>query len=330
MSSSKLHHYVPRFYLRGFHDREHPRSTWVYEKGTALPRLQGIANTAAETYYYTINTPAGERRSFLESKYLAPIEAAAAPIVEQLRTEPRPIVTPEQVEPLASFLTALFARSPLARRAAEKFFLGLATAQTKRHFRSDRAIDEFLETHPDIPLSADEVRRLVAGIDDPSRWRLGLKRDLAVALQFAHVARFYPYLRDKTMSVLEGAGDPEFLTCDSPLSVFTLSRRGRALVGVGIGQPNAEVVLPLCPTRALRLAYRQQPVRQRVSVAVVRDINRRIIYQAQRYVYASRKSKRIGAFVAKWFEEREEFKVDPRAMAAYAERFARTRRSRRP
>jgi hypothetical protein len=324
MAEPKLHHYVPRFYLKGFADPERPQSVWVYEKGVDAPRSQGIANTAAESYYYSITTPAGEREHRLETKFLAPIESAATPIIERLRSEPRPTLGETDIQPLAAFLSAAYARSPFSRATSEKLFLGLAAASTSRTMRNAQAVQNFLDDNPDIPHSVDEIQRLASEIGDPSKWELRLRKDAAVAVQFLFVADIYPYFMNKHWSVLEASGDPEFISGDSPLSVFVLDPRGRALVGVGIGRPNAEIVLPISPLRALRLTHRPQRDRQRVAARVVSDINRRIVYQTQRYVYASRSSKSIGNFVSKWFAQRQELRLDPVAMAAYAGRFGRT------
>jgi hypothetical protein len=327
LTGPKLHHYVPRFYLAGFADRDQPNTIWVYENGAVQPRRQGIVNTAAETYYYTITLPSGEKEHFLESKFLAPIESAAGPVIDQLRSAPKAIVAPHHVEPLASFLTALYARSPRARKSVEQLFLGAATAITKKTMQRDPEIRRFLDANPGIPMTVEDVRQLVSEIDDPTKWELSLKKDLLVGLQFLGLSAFYPYFADKHFSLLTCSGDPEFITCDSPLSVFALDPRGRALVGAGIGLRNVEIVLPLSPRRALRLTYTAHPPRQRVSDRVVRDINRRIVYQARQYVYASRRSKRLATFVSEWFNKREEPTLDPRAMREFAARLVRARTS---
>lgn len=321
MGSHKLHHYVPRFYLQGFADRAHTGSVWVYEKGASAPRRQGVYGTAAETYYYAIETPSGEREVFLETQYLAPIESAAAPVIEYLRSARKPAIEPKHAAPLASFLTTLYARSPFARRAGESIFLGLAIAGVRRQFQDTSAIEAFLSDNPEVPISVAGVRKILADLDDPKEWSLSLRRGLPVALQFLHVGSFYPYFKDKNISLLVGSGNPEFVTCDSPLSVFDLDSSGRACVGLGIGRPNVEIVLPLSPVRALRLTYKATPSTQRVSARLTDDINRRLVYQAARYVYASRDSKRIHAFVSSWFAKRQKLTIDPVAMDAYARRF---------
>jgi hypothetical protein len=203
----------------------------------------------------------------------------------------------------------------------EKLFLGLAAASAAGTFRNARIVRRFLEDNPDIPHSLEEIQRIAAEIGDPAKWELHLSRDAAVAVQFMFVAQLYPYFNDKQWSILVGSGDPEFICGDSPLSVFALDHDGRALVGVGVGQPNVEIVLPISPLRALRLTYRRQREVQRVSARLVADINRRTVYQAHRYVYASRSSRSIAEFVSRWFAKRQVLTLDPVAMAAYADRF---------
>lgn len=321
----KLQHYAPQHYLVGFADPDNPKTIWVYEKGREAPRQQGIKNTAAETYYYSITLPDGQVDHFLESDFLTPIENAAIAVLDRLRTERAAEVGAPDLEPLASYLAVFFARSPRTRRTVEKMFLGASTAVAKKEMQNEAGIRRFLDANPDIPLSVEDVSRLVREIDDPQKWKLEVAKDPLVALQFSGVARFFPHFLNKSYCVLTCSGDPEFITCDSPLSVFAANKTGRALVGVGIGLRQAEIVLPLSPYRAIRLRGGPQPARQRVSDRLVRDINRRLVYQADRYVFASRQSKRIAAFASRWFRDRDDLALDPEAMRRFADRLTRTR-----
>jgi hypothetical protein len=316
--ATKLHHYVPQFYLEGFADLKNPINTWVYEKGREGPRSQGIKGTAAEGYYYSLETPEGGKDDAIERELLSRVETKAAPIIGRWRQARKPEIHPEDIEAVAPFLATCWVRSPRMRQDINEAMILLARRILEQFTQDETLIDDFLREHPNFGASKQELQEAAKAGQDPTRILLKASKNLLIGLSFLMTDELWPFLAERKWSILEAARSVEFITSDSPLSVFELTRRGTAIIGVGIGRPGAELTLPLTPCRALRLSLKEKKVWRRISSGETREINRRIACQAERYVYASRNSKRIIAVVKKFEHTRNRQRIDPAFIEAMA------------
>jgi len=308
---TKLQHYVPQFYLEGFADPERPTNVWVYEKGSGKPRSQGIKGTAAETHYYSLNQAGGVKDDTLEREVLSRVETKAAPILLKWRTERRPTISKEDVCAVTPFLATCWVRSPRMRGDVEQWWTAIAKVIIQEGLEDDRLIDDFLKAHPESRDSKDELREALRVAQDPTRISIKPNKNLLVGQSFLMTDDIVPYLIRRNWAILEAPSDIDLVTSDSPLSVFELTSRGRALIGVGIGNPGAELTLSISPRRALRLALRERKLWRRIGRSEATEINRRIVCQAERYVYASRKSKKIHEVVQEFASTIGRPRIDP-------------------
>lgn len=298
--TTKLQHYVPQFYLKGFADPEKPTNIWVYEMDGSQPRSQGIQGTAAESHYYSLEAASGGKDDGLETEVLAPIESAAAPIIQRWRSEPRPMVTEEDAAALTPFLAALYVRSPRARRFAEEITSTFARKYAKVSVEDDQFLERFVQDNPGRGYTKESIREAVDAVQDPKRFAIKITPNAVKAWPFLFMRDIAPYITRRYWSLLLAPAESDFITSDSPFSVFRLDERGMATVGVGIGHPGAELTLPLSPQLALRLSLWERRPRRRLTRGEMQEINRRVACQAIRFVYASRFSKRTMALVEKF------------------------------
>ena len=139
-------------------------------------------------------------------------------------------------------------------------------------------------------------------------------RNVLISQPFAYVDEVVPYIVQRRWTIFAAPEEIDFITSDCPLSVFRLGPDGRALIGAGIGLPEAELTLPICPRRALRLSLTENEPYRRLSVDEVQECNRRTSAQATRYVYASRAAKTIQAVVEEFAFNRGAPRIDPAAL----------------
>jgi hypothetical protein len=74
------HHYIPKFYLKGFTDKE--GSLWVYENGKTAPRRSTTKHEGHRENYYVF-----EDRGFPDDsteKMLSRVESVVAPTIKKL------------------------------------------------------------------------------------------------------------------------------------------------------------------------------------------------------------------------------------------------------
>jgi hypothetical protein len=296
--TTKLHHYVPQFYLHGFADRDKQTQVWVYERGAAAaPRMQGIKNTAAQTYYYSLESKDGTRVDLVEREF-ARIEADAAPVIQRWRTEPRPIITPSDRAALMGFVAITYVRSPSMRALIHEMTALLARFTLRDMAEDAEGAKRLLLEHPDFDLTLDDLRSLAIAGQDPGRFGFDVHPNMLVGQALLLVNRVGPFIARRRWALLKSPSNVDFITSDTPLSVFIQHPNGMATIGPAIGRPEAELTLPISTRLALRLSYDQHLRSRSVSEGAVIEVNRRIVAQSQRFVFAARNSKRISAMVA--------------------------------
>jgi hypothetical protein len=86
MNEPKLHHYVPRFYLKHFLDKK--QRLWVYDKNTDKVFKTTPNSIAAETQFYRIpETIVGENDPLSIEKAFSRLESKASDIIVRIITE---------------------------------------------------------------------------------------------------------------------------------------------------------------------------------------------------------------------------------------------------
>jgi len=91
----------------------------------------------------------------------------------------------------------------------------------------------------------------------------------------------------------------EFITGDAPLVCFVLEPNGQAILGGGYARHNAEVTLPLSSNKCLYLDHKHNQRYRAVSKKVVKEINKRTAWAAERFIIARHKSKYVDELL-KW------------------------------
>lgn len=313
LMGKQLQHYVPQFYLEGFQDPENPNCVWVYEKGVAEPRLQPIPVTAAELDFYSPNPlPPGQAKDTIEREVLARIESNAAYIIKRWRAEGRYGVREEiEEERMVLFIASLHARSPMFRRDVSELMKVHATEESLAGADDDLFLDAYTKSSPDHGMSREEMRAALRSVNEPGGISLVPTENFVLGVTFMMMLESLPWFIGRQWSFLKAPEGAEFVTSDSPLNVFTLTPEGNAIVNVGVGLQESELTLPISPHVALRMTNERAPAIRRVSTRVARDANRRCAYQAERYVYSSRRSRRLMDLVNSFSFTRKSPRFDP-------------------
>jgi hypothetical protein len=239
MSKIKYQHYVPRFYLEGFRNRE--GQIWVYDKklDKAFP---GIASQiGGEKYFY--DAPKLEKAiqidQFVE-KFFQPFEDIAAPILKGwLERLEKGIFDPTKDERIkfAQFLATQLIRTPSHRLFIMQMGAKIHEVALKAHLEADHP--ELL-SHP-FEITWDSAREPYLHAE--------YMMDLQALLEYAGI------LFSHIWTVLSNETRRTLYTSDSPIT-----RRPHIKSGwrsfMGIGSKGVQIIYPLSPNFSLSLLER--------------------------------------------------------------------------
>ena len=293
MSDPRLHHYIPRFYLKGFADpsilrRENKEAIWIYEKGKE-PRRSAPEKEARERDFYSWT--AGDTRNLDVENWFGNLENQVAPIIISL-SESRREPTAREKELLALFIGTMQQRTPAARWLAENRMDPLISKLMKETANDPAKFRSFVEENHPFPndgeaFDLEEIRQaILAGrgeviADSPDYKLLSI---IEVGKMVGNV------LLEMNWQTIYSEDQDHFLTSDDPVISFVVDASEKLKLRTGVGTPGVDVWFPLCSTVCLRMNKHCEAGWGRWLSAGIRMINKMVIFCAHRCVYASERS----------------------------------------
>lgn len=274
-------HYIPRFYLKGFTDRE--GVLWVYEKFKA-PRASKPKEEAHRPDYYT-HADAGERDETAEN-LLKGIESRVALPIRKL-ANPHYVPTREGMADLTFFVAVMFARVPSWREFLDRLFGETMKTKSMELARDKDKFAEMIQQAEQAgAVRATDCERLrgfiLSGDYEIRQESVGFN----LGTMFKSALTIAEMLEEFRMEALYAPAGTFFLTSDSP--VFTLRQEGKhAALGGGFGWPNTAVYFPLNKRSCLRLKRGLTPRGRPIDVDYVQRINRVTMAFANRFLYSN-------------------------------------------
>ena len=312
MSNPKRQHYVPTFYLEFFASED--GTFWVYDKEGGPPRKQTPINTAVESYFYSVDTPEGEKNNYIEEE-LSKVESVTRPILAHWQTKG---VRPQEREILqiAVFLALMHTRVPRSVQSAKEIGEALMTAMVKEWAEDDvegmrKSWERFCEVHgkPET-LTFEKVLEFARSPEKSAQFRIELNKKAALGMSMEQTMAVRDQLLEMNWCLCTAPSQSFFITSDTPLNVFAPTGEDTAIFGGGLRRPGAEVALPLSPDVCLLLTWRHTQKRRRVKKNTVSEINRRTAFMAERFVISPLNTKQVGELVRKTAKTREMPKID--------------------
>lgn len=255
-------HYVPQFYLNGFTESPTSDLIWVYEKGSQQPPFStGARVIAVEKHFYSFDDDTGMRDSnTLEVHLEEKIERPTNPIINKVRT--RQAITAKDKHILSTYLCVMMKRVPKHRERQQNLAPQVIAS-----------VGDQLERELADEKSRREAQKILNEYEGELPKKFLLER-------MTDVTRLVQYLEAMTWQFLISNSGSVFLTSDNPV-FFDES--------IGIANKYSEITVPISKNVALWATWREDleegfiPVRE----TIVREINRRTVYSATRYIYHS-------------------------------------------
>lgn len=267
------HHYVPRFYLRGFANEE---AIWAYDKQARKSFPTQVKSIANETGMYSDD---------LETHLANQVEDPAKPAITKLRAHQQ--LTPAERLALAKYIFVLWKRVPAARaRVAARLPKVATDVQADMHAR----LQQLALNNPDLLPRIDKWRTDVdAAIakqrrdPDPEIWYRSIQSWSGPKVVDALLSMNWVFLYGSSQ---------QFLTSDNPVFFFEHE---------GINKPTSELTWPLSSTLALWATRLPRPSMHYMSASPngVKEINRRTVLNSARFVYAKTDEHWVLPFILK-------------------------------
>lgn len=293
---TEAHHYIPRFYLKGFTQN---KQLWVYEKGK-VPRASKPKDEAQRNNYYMVHDAVGHAPDSVE-RMLSKIESIVAPTFRRL-ANPQFEMGQREIEELYSFVALTFVRVPSFRdymnRAFEKWLkhrmqrkaadAAAFVAQCKEmEAKTGKTLGDHEKLRLAILKGNYELEQKSAGFNLAQVFTSGMGISDMLLNEYKHDLWYAP------------AG-LYYMTCDNPVVTIHPDSDGTAFVGMGFGWRKVEVIFPLNKRVCLRLRRGAREQKLEVSERKVDQINQLMMHVADQFLYASTGYRRTARLFDQW------------------------------
>jgi len=266
----KRHHIVPVHYLKGFTIELSPEYIWRYERHNNTPIELNIKNAAVEKYYYSYQNVDGIIDYDSIENYLAEdIENPAVPVINKLRNK-QSIDDIEKYR-LSKYMAVMIKRVPKHREKIKRMSPKIFEEERKYLLK---IVENALDDYPEKKSLLEERRIQINDIID--KYKDNLPDEFHVKLINE---TFTDIIYTMNWRVIYYEGNNPFITSDSPCFFFD---------ALGLARENSEVTFPIDRKTAIWAGWTMQESIRYIYVKeqVVKEVNRRTVNNAYRYIYS--------------------------------------------
>jgi len=288
--SPRNHHFIPQFYQKGFING--PEGLiWVYEKGKS-PRRVSIRRAGMEVDLYGFTNQQNQFDTQTIEGLLAGLEDKAAQVIKRLRKG----VLPDDLERrhLSRFISVMSKRTPKHKAKVQKMAGEMMPGFFNDH--DERWLYDVIRRR--VKSEAEAERQYEEQQVELQRLREQYSREVPDFLFPGNALRgsvFEQVLLGMDWAFFRSSSDTEFLTSDNPVAFSH---------GTGLKDREAVIMFPLSRELFLQAMWISDYRNDFVELpdSKIRLLNRYIVQNAQRQVYASRNSITVASFVNKWID----------------------------
>lgn len=282
MTKKKKHHYIPRFYLAYFtnknrNDKEVP-FLWVYKKSSRIPFKKSPQNIGFENYFYAYDN--GSQVSFEIEDILAAVESDVAFLLKNLLQSDFNFNDVKKRFILGKFVSFMNYRTV---RSREHFRILLQNKLKERFMEKvdqEGGLDKYLRQH-NKPWTASEF------IDSFNAIKLVPQKVLALEHMLQAVKKTLPHLCIRNWTFLiSGSPNCFFITSDSPVLLYNEGIQDDNFIP-GFLDKKTDIIFPLSPTMCLYASFNVRDCFWKIPESAVKVINKKIADSCHKYYFSS-------------------------------------------
>jgi hypothetical protein len=305
-------HTVPQKLLKQFaYEDLHTKSLrlYCYQKGIPPYPVSPKRAAAFEGYFSDPDNPAKENE--IETRLNNEFENPVHCFLSQLSNTSF-VLSDMHRRQMTRYLTLLFWRSEALRNARKHF--QQVTLEAIRQFRANEVqfltvtakwnIDRLFAGHPQHFMETRQhVIRTLNRLAQSSQTERNRQKSYVKSIE-RWMNEFDNVMYEGQWELLRTSADDPFIISDSPIVTWERKDDGALSYGIGVHEPNVEVLLPVSPLTCLHILPNVTRNRQ-IKEPTVREVNIAQAAFAHKRCYANIKSSQIDEIVQRNFGEAE-------------------------
>ena len=270
------HHYVPRHHLRRFSTSGKKNCVWMYDKQTRVFSEVGINGVAQEKAYYDPE---------IEEALAGEIEAPGKLIIDKLLN--REVIDDGERTKLSLYFMIMLSRGPRQRRKSTELVPGIRDQVIKE---TELAIKEWITDEHENSMAYSRLQELEHAREE---FLDEIPQNVIDIIRRPHFSEStVECIFNMCWHILPVHPGMHFVTCDTPAHSFEC---------FGLGNLESEYTITLSKDFALIGEHKRKSriCYERSNAKLVKEVNRRILSHAERFVFSPRKVDWIEAVAQK-------------------------------
>jgi len=298
MSRKKRHHYLPKFYLKGFtNPLLRKQIIYIYEKGNPIIRKSSPVNAAVIKGYYSLDSDKSNIDSETIEKTISLIETTSVPIIKKINIKKD--LTHEEKELFSIFLSCMFTRVPTFRNWTEKVTAIALKTWLKFIASNEKTLSRFInqliiEKNINFDYSIEKLQNFLL---DDNKYEICVSPQLSLDFLLLGL-KLAPIFSKMNWAFLEATENYKFLTSDNP--VYYIDPTVSSHKNVGLLNKNVIVFFPISKELILYASWKNFSGYKRSTNKEIKGINKNTIIFANRFIFSPQLSNGINKIVQKY------------------------------
>lgn len=307
MGVKKRHHYLSKFYLRGFvdsNDQDGKKNfIWVYEKGRTEIKRISTRNVALGKHFHSFKLPDGSRDSeSLENDFMM-LEGKVAPVIQKI--ESKSVLLNDDRSCLAHFIAIMLFKTPNYKKQIQN------KVNAEMDHETDSLGDDPIEIAKRLEVLlkhniAPKDKRVAefTKVLNSTEFRSNLSDDVWLLQLLETAQRVAKLIHSMKWTILCSRPGLRFVTSDSPVIHFPEGKSPHRAYSSGLKNEATCLTFPLTRSRALIASWEDKKEGYvEGHDSYIKLTNRRTVYAASKYVFTSFKDSAFNTLLVQKFAE---------------------------
>lgn len=281
----KKHHYVPRFYLGLFLDKNrHPPQAnylWVIEKYKNNAFRKSPENIAFENYFYSIDESDANDSNIIEDM-LSKVESDVSKIFRDIKNGNIDFKCEKKRFTFSQFICLMHHRTVKAKELLRILAQNIIKSSLMRDVNKIGGLSNYLRKQG----IKDDISNQEF-IDVFNRMKLVLPKETFLNFMIMLTIQIIPFLYERNWCfITPESGKRFFITSDNPVLLYNSEIKDSEFIP-GLAFKNTDIFFPISPRVCLCASFSIDEGKKEICDADVVFINRKIANNCNRYIFAN-------------------------------------------
>ncbi|MGD8307459.1 MAG: DUF4238 domain-containing protein [Ignavibacteria bacterium] len=278
----KRHHYLPKFYLKGFTKDD---KLWIYDRQRNEFRAQTPINTAIEKDYYSFIDKNGKKNTSVE-KILSDVEGRVIPVITDIKNEKR--ISNEGKGIMSLFLSFFIYRVPEYEKLSNEIAKTISDLTIKNLIFSKEQAKKFIKKYEsDTGKSLNVSPEIIYEYAQNAQFEIILDRNTTLKQMLDFSMNNKDWLFNLNWVVLQAPEITSFITSDNPFVLLPPMGFPIGIRGYGLKTKGVTMIIPLSKEQCITIGAPGNSFSYiNIKRKTVRDINLYVASRCDRFVIA--------------------------------------------